>query len=86
MKPIGRGVEDASNTPCIREYGGSDAETDHVSQGIELHAEFSVGSGQTSDAAIERIENNRDANGLCGLVEILGSAHQRSHDSVVSAQ
>src|SRR5258708_19027313 len=86
MQRIGSEIRDAANSPRICEHRGSNSETHYVSQRLELHAEFGVGAGHTGDTAIQRIENDGDANGLCSVVKIVRSPHERGNHRVVPAK
>src|SRR5215472_11677346 len=85
-KGLGREVDDAADAPGKGENGRRYAKADDVGQRVELHAEFGVGAGHAGDATVERVENDGDSDGLGGVVEVLGSSHQRSDHRVVSAK
>ena len=65
---------------------GATPKLTHVGERIELHAKFGVGAGHARESAIERIENDGDADGLCGVIEIFGCPHQCGDDRVISAE
>jgi hypothetical protein len=61
------------HAPHKGENGRRDAEADHVCQRIEFAAELAGGVGHAGDAAIESVEDEGEADGLGGNIEIGGS-------------
>src|ERR1700722_14972409 len=62
-----------SPTPC--EQSWCNTEGDHVGQGVELAAKIAGGAGHARDSAVEPIEEDREADGFGGIVEVPGLEH-----------
>jgi hypothetical protein len=80
-----RASRHAAVAPGVSENGRGDAKTYDIGQRIELHAEFRVGAGHARDAPVQRVEQNGNTDGFCGVIEILAAAHERGDRSVVAA-
>src|SRR5580704_4135025 len=78
-----------SHAPGVRQQRGSDAKTDYVCPRIELNAELRIRAGQARHPAVERIKQNRQTDGLCGVIERIRLQYrtrQRRDARVVTAQ
>src|ERR1700730_19064340 len=78
-----------ANPPRISEQRRSDPKADHVGERIELLAELRVRPGQPRHSAVERIKQDRQANGFRCVVErigLLNGAEQRGYAGIVAAQ
>ncbi len=62
--------------PGEGEETGSDAKGDDVGERVELLAELTGGFGHASNAAINGIEWDGEANGQCGIVEMPRLLHR----------
>src|SRR6267142_943739 len=65
-----------ANAPGVGHESRCDAETDYVSEGIELHAKFRAGASHARDAAVERIEQDGKTYGFGRAVELVEAAHE----------
>src|SRR6267142_556017 len=77
---------DASNAPRIRENRWRHAKTDNIRQGVELHSKLRVRPRHSSDAAVQRIKQDRQSNRLRCMVKIIRRPHQRRDDGVIAPQ
>ena len=78
-----------SHAPGVGQQSRRNAEAHHVGKRIELNTKLRIRARQARHAPIEGIEHNRQANGLCRMVEGVGLQNgcvQRGHASVVAAQ
>ena len=64
-----RGCQRA-DAPGVGQKRGSHAEAHDVRERIELLSKLAVGAHGARDAPVQRIENNGDADGASGVVEI----------------
>src|SRR5215470_18758407 len=76
VEGFGRQVRHAANAPGKSQYGRRNTEAYYVGERVELHSKLGVGAGHAGDAAVERIKNNGDADGLGSMVEIISGAQQ----------
>ena len=58
------------DSPEVGQYRRSQAESDHIGQGIDLHAEFAAGVGHASNPAVQSIEDHRKADCNGSQVEL----------------
>src|SRR6202022_2207765 len=63
-----------------------DAEADDVGEGVELHAEFGGGAGHAGDAAVERIEEDGEADSFGRAIKLIGAPHEASDHGVIPAE
>ena len=75
-----------TQSPSVCQDRRRDSETHDVRDRIKLHAEIGVCLQQPRQPAIQRIKQDCEANGLCGMVKIISSAQQRRHNRKVAAE
>src|SRR5579862_559427 len=80
------GLSDAAHAPGKCQSGWSDSKTDHVGQRIELLAEFAARARGTGHKTVEGIEQDRQADGLGGVIQIRAAALERGHHGIKAAQ
>ncbi len=59
-----------AKAPVPGQYRRSDAKCDHVRQRVQFATEGAGRVGEARDAAVEKIEDDGDANRLCSLIEV----------------
>ena len=59
-----------ANSPGVGENGRSDTEADDVGKRVKFLSEVAVGAHRARDASIERIEEDSEADGAGGVVEV----------------
>src|SRR5260221_4421552 len=64
----------AAHAPGVGHERRGDAEADDVGEGVELHAEFGGSAGHAGDAAVERIEEDGEADGFGVAIEFIRAA------------
>ncbi len=74
-----------ADAPRVSEHSGCDTETHHVGKRVELLAEFAIRAHRARHAAIQRIEQNREANCTRGVIEIGYFAVERRQNRIVAA-
>ena len=68
---------EAGQPPLVDHDGGRDAEGDGVGQRVEVAAEVGLRLGQPRDPAVGRVEEEAEADGQRGLVEIARPSSRR---------
>ena len=68
-----------AESPHPGEHGGGHAEGDDVGQRVQLAAEVAGGAGHARDAPVEHVEDDGEADGAGGKVEVPGLRHRALH-------
>src|SRR5580658_4950558 len=74
------------NAPRICQQGRSHAKADYIGQRVKLFAEFAVRAHRPGHAAVERVEQDRDADGGGRIVEVSRRTLERRQNRVVPAK
>src|SRR5580698_8129996 len=75
-----------ANSPGVGERRGRETEADNIRERIEFPAEVTFSAHPASDATIHGIENVSEADGGCGVFEILNTSIEGGEDRVVAAE
>src|SRR5208337_135565 len=76
----------AAVSPGVGKDRRRDAKTHYVRKRIKLHSKLCVRSGHPCDSPVQRIEQNRDADGFRGVIKIFSSAGKGGKRSVIPAK